>query len=338
MENIYMEKKINYGLSVLRVFMCFEVILNHLWSPEIDGKNFWIFLKLRPAAVPVFMIMSFYFMGRHFLDFSGKSFRLRIWRILYPQIGWAIIYFLAYKLYDIISGQNQLQIEDLFLQIIFGHSINQSMWYQFDLLIITLVFYAAFRYIPQKITVRLLIGVSICTLIIQYLGISYPLFDSLGDEFKYSIGRLFEVFPYATLGFLFYYFRILEKFNNNWNVYFPITLLFLFISFRFNVFPTKVGFGYSGLNLIIMSMCLIFVANTLNRVISRKQYKFITVVSQYTLGIYCMHRLVGSIFAKIFNLLDASFIGFAYCILIYIICYLISLMMARISYLKGLVV
>lgn len=49
--------------------MCFEVILNYLWVTQGVGSQFWLFLKLRPVAVHIFMILSFYLMGKHFLVF-----------------------------------------------------------------------------------------------------------------------------------------------------------------------------------------------------------------------------------------------------------------------------
>ena len=50
----------NYGLALLRIWMCFEVVLDHFWT---HGTYTWPnpFAKYGAVAVPIFMIMSFYF-------------------------------------------------------------------------------------------------------------------------------------------------------------------------------------------------------------------------------------------------------------------------------------
>lgn len=177
MERRQMRDKFNYGLAILRGLMCFEVILSHLWVDSYSVHEvFYLFRKLRPIAVPVFMIISFYFMGSHFINYSKKDFKKRIWRIYYPLLGWGV-YFLFYIVYDFAFGENHVELLDLFFQITMGHSFNQTMWYQFALLVITVIFYAGFRIFSEKHFIPLLVLLSLIVLLSQYLGLGHFWFD-----------------------------------------------------------------------------------------------------------------------------------------------------------------
>ena len=106
MENSIEKKEFNYGLALLRALMCFEVVLCHFWNS--DGSRFLMpFSMLRGLAVPVFMFLSFFLTEHTFLEYNKTKAKKRIWRVIYPQIGWAIIYWLGYTIGQfIIKGQN----------------------------------------------------------------------------------------------------------------------------------------------------------------------------------------------------------------------------------------
>lgn len=233
--------KFNYGFALLKAFMCFEVILNHLWILKGNGIQFWIFLKLRSCAVPVFMILSFYFMGKYFTHSLIELFRKRVWRIIYPQIGWAVIYCSLYALLEYFMNYNLLRGEDLFWQIAFGHSVNQSMWYQFDLLILTLLFHIVFKVLNYKKAVCVLVLLSLFSIVSQYAGIGYLLFASLREEMSYPLGRLFEVLPFATIGFCLYYFNVFDRIRRNETIYLLFSFLVLIVTLKFNLFPAEVA-------------------------------------------------------------------------------------------------
>lgn len=340
MENNHIKDGFNYGLAILRSLMCFEVLLNHFWVP-LKKQSFWLFEKLLPVAVPVFMILSFYLMGRHFLNYSIQEVKARLWRIYYPQIGWGGVYFLFYIIYDYIFGEKYVELSDLFFQITLGHSINQSMWYQFVLLVITIIFYGIFRTCSEKKSICILVILSIISLVSQYLGIGYYLFSSLRMELSYPLGRLIEVFPYATIGFLLYYFNVFKKIINFFGgIYLPVICFscILVVLLVTNIFPTEVGFGYSGLDYIFTAFCIVIIFYLLNGFAKNAIYKNIVVIAtKYTLGIYCMHRLVGNVFVILFDMLHIPVDGFTFCIFIYICCYFIASIMAKIFFLRKLV-
>ena len=52
--------KKNVGLDLLRVWLSFEVVIDHFWhEPGLAGVPLF-FSKMRSLAVPCFLLMSFY--------------------------------------------------------------------------------------------------------------------------------------------------------------------------------------------------------------------------------------------------------------------------------------
>lgn len=330
----------NYGLACLRIWMCFEVILNHLWTYQENEKIFWIFIKMKPVAVPVFMLISFFFMEPHFLNSTRESRKKRMWRIIYPQLGWAIIYFVIYRLDDLILDTNHVyRIEDLLLQICFGHSINQTMWFQFDLIVLTFLFFLIFKHFSKdnKVAIKILFVLLLLSLFLQYTGLSYSLISHLRPELSYPIGRIFEVLPYAVIGFYLAYFRVLDKLESKIKIVIPTLLIIMLLNLWKNILPTITGFGYSGFSLLITAVCLTTIAYIIRFPQFIQKNNCIKYVTKYTLGIYCMHRLVGNICEELFTILGVPVGNFLYCIMIYICCYIISAVIARIPYMRGLV-
>jgi hypothetical protein len=63
-------KSFNVGLGLLKIWLCYEVVLTHLAEyavPEVP-----VLAKLRDYAVPAFMLMTFFFSAR---SFAACAFR-----------------------------------------------------------------------------------------------------------------------------------------------------------------------------------------------------------------------------------------------------------------------
>ena len=54
------EKEYNQGIALLRMLMCFEVILCHCWYLQDTSVLFTPLVVLMNYAVPVFMFVSFF--------------------------------------------------------------------------------------------------------------------------------------------------------------------------------------------------------------------------------------------------------------------------------------
>ena len=142
--------KINYGFSLLKMLLAFEVILGHFanWD-EYDPRLVWPFRELVSLAVACFVILSFYLMAKSFLIRDKQMMKKRLIRLLIPQIGWAIIYYVIYALIDLFMNKGlHSGPMDFFWQLLTGHSryLNPSMWYQVDIIIVTVIFYFIFSF------------------------------------------------------------------------------------------------------------------------------------------------------------------------------------------------
>lgn len=335
MQSLSEGRSFNYGLALLKSLMCFEVVLDHFWM-EDASIYLMPFKAMGLVAVPIFMFISFYLTERIFLDSDGKRIKKRIWRVCWPQIGWALIYYLAFKIAQLKINFG-VRFKDFIWQIITGHSpvINQSMWFQTVLIVLTLVYFLIFKFMKTEKGIAVTYVMMFLALIIQYTGINIKLFNSLRYELKYPLGRFCEMVPYATLGFSCAYYNVFEKIKS----YVSTTKIFFLIMFGMNfiflfnyeVINAAPGFGYSNNNFIPISLFMTGFAFLIPfENLSEKIKRVIKFFTGYTLGIYCMHRLVGEFFLRIFPKLGIEVNGFVLCIVIYIVSFIISYVMYRI--------
>lgn len=319
-----MKKEWNIGLAILRIIMCFMVILCHCWDAS-NAKGLLFMVQIRSYAVPVFMIMSFMFMQDNLVEHDKEKMKRRFERLLIPQVGWAIIYYVVCGLMDTFFQLNQgYNFQDLLWQIFTGHSFNATMWYQTDLIAITILFLVIIIIFKENSTYVLFI-LGAFSLFMQYSGLNLY-FDDWRFELKYPLGRFFEMLPLAVLGFLISHNKILEKVKKYRYITIGTCMYFLFMLKKYDIFTSmdEFGYGYSGIENIVVSLFFIglFYCLPFERV-SIKFKNTIRILTSYTMGIYCMHRLIASIINVVISILHLNIVtnSFGICILIYIICF-----------------
>lgn len=326
-------KKINYGIAILKMLMCFEVILIHFWVGPVN-KILVPFSMMEGLAVPVFMFLSFYFTHNTFLTNDNQIIKKRIWRVVYPQIGWAVLYWSVFIILQIKVSLN-ITIKDLLWQIVTGHSpqINPSMWFQTILIALTLIYILIFRFVSDKKGILLIIFITILSLWIQYSGYNWMLFGSLRYELKYPLGRLFEMIPYASLGFFVAHFDLFNRLKKNRTLFLIIFGIMSIILFKLRlIVPSYPGFGYSFNNHLLHVFFIVGFAYLLPfEMISEKLKQIIHFITKYTLGVYCIHRLIAFLLKYLLAFLGLQVTDFTFCILIYIIAFYTSFVMCRIS-------
>lgn len=163
----------------------------------------------------------------------------------------------------------------------------------------------------------------------QYSGVNFCLFSNLREEVKYPLGRICEMIPYAVIGVLLYKINI-EKLISNRRFLIIIFAIFLFgfsaYCMKNNLF-IPIGFYYSGFPYILLTLSILIVGFSLNFIMKKQTIvKFIKIITNFTLGIYCMHLMVGKILLTIISILGfESYIygmySLVFCIVVYIICY-----------------
>jgi hypothetical protein len=324
--------KINYGFSLLKMLLAFEVLLGHfaIWN-EYDTILVWPFRELVSLAVPCFVMLSFYLMEKSFLARDPGKFKTRLIRLLIPQVGWAIIYYVIYLLLDTFLHTGlQSGIQDFFWQLFTGHSrnLNPSMWYQVDVIIITILFYFVFKYLDDRKGYLVLIGLTVFSYFMQLSGINMALFGDLEFELKWPLGRILEMIPFAFIGFSLKYFNILEKLKRFRYILMPLCMILFYLGFCIPWPPYK-DFGFSGFAkpyLAIWIVIFAFVAPFELLPLSFK--KAILKITDYSLGIYCIHRLINTLLYVFVP--GITLRSFERCILLYIVCYAVCWLIEKI--------
>lgn len=320
----------NWGMAVLRVIMCFMVVLCHYW----DALNYQGILQfvswMRVFAVSVFMLMSFVLVQKTLVSHDKGKIINRFKRLLIPQIGWTLIYWVVYYIIGRLSNlQLENGIKDMVYQMMFGHSqyLNPSMWYQVDLIYVTL-FFLIIIVLCKKSYEFVIWSLALIAWIIQYTGVNM-IWNNLPFEIKYPVGRFAEMIPIASLGFILASKNILEKMKKHKNIVAISVIVLIALIYKYDVFSELNGYGYQGIKQSVVAfavLCLFYVMPfevIENTIILKKVVAFI---SNYTLGIYCMHRCVGTLITIAIQhwRLGVSIHSFEGCIIIYCVSFIIA--------------
>lgn len=325
----------NVGIDLLRIWMCFEVVLIHFWSYNVgDGNIVQDFLSWnRTIAVSCFMFVSFILSGKYISNWrsSPEKLPIRILRLSIPIVVWTIIYFaLFYLAQKVFNMDLDIGFKDIFWQLFFGHSFNMPMWFMNDLLYLTLVFVGICAIKSQRIKTIILLLLIVGSFVIEYTGLHGCFFGDLRNELKYPFGRAIEMIPYSCTGILFCMYDLTGLLKSKRLLVLPILLLAALGMYLFWNIPAGYNYGSVGLQLFIISIAVSLVLILIPfEKLSHWLLVSIGFVAKYTLGIYCMHNMMGLMLNKIvlakFGLPENSLVGclciFALCLFS---CYLIS--------------
>ena len=160
--------------------------------------------------------------------------------------------------------------------------------------------------------------------IIQYSNLNYKFFNQYKNEIKYSVGYIIETLPLATSGLIISSIGLISKVNKIRIKCFFISLILIYMIFKFKIFCNIKGFGKQGLihNFGGLSFFIIFSLFPLNNFKKKTLKNIINCITNFTAGIYFLHIIVYKILIYNINLIKKKTI-FG-CIIIYLISYLIS--------------
>ena len=329
-----LRKKYNYGLGLLKVYLSFTVIISHCCKRETTKNKFifLIFVKRRKVHVPSFFILSFYFMHDHFITLRVQKLLGRLERLIIPYLGWPIIiYILNNEIFNrLIKNNNKYSIKDLKNQLLWGNRFIIQFWFQWDLIMITIIFYA-FIFIFKKYHLFCLQLLAIFAYFLQYSGYNYRFYKTLKRENKECLGRFAEAIPYTVTGFSFASLKVfdyLNKYKIKTFIFSAITFIFLEI---YSVFSEIKGVMYYGFNLNIKAISLIsiFLIFPSDKIIKLKIKNFLRRLTNYTPGIFYLHYTVFVYLKKYIEPIKSrTFFG---CVIIYIISYFFCFIGTKIS-------
>lgn len=234
-----------------------------------------------------------------------------------------------------------VQLGDLLWQIISGHSerLNDVLWYQTNLIWITVLFLLITRIWKSDSKWMVFSLVMLGAVGLQYSGANWQFFSNMRFELEYPLGRLAEMIPLAACGLIMGRFRVFEKIRDKVprrHLIIGLTLLLVFFT-SYPVFIIPDGFGYSGIKRLVVAVCLVYLFWMLPfDWCSNKMKAAISQITNYTLGIYCLHFGVRNILRWfVWSWYGMKEGTFGECIIVYITCYVIAVVIAH-SHIPGI--
>ena len=192
------------------------------------------------------------------------------------------------------------------------------LWFQWNLIFITLLFILII-FIFKKNYNFILIIIIITAFIYQYNGKNKFYFSK-----KDVLGRILEMIPFAVIGFLISDSEIII-FLKKHRLKTVITCIYLlyFIT-NYEVINKVKVLDYNGIRLFIISICVFitFVMFPSEKIKNKIIIKIIKQITSYTAGIYYIHVKLFSYISKYIEPIKKRTIKG--CIIIYLLCYLIS--------------
>ncbi len=313
-------KNINLGIQLLRMLMSFWVVLNHCYKTK--NRIFINIIFKHKFHIPCFIIISFYFLNANLSNRKIEKIYYRLERLLIPYIIYPIIYWIFNNLLCNLFNFNKLNFVQLLTQLLIGRPFYGVIWFQFNLILLTIAFYIISLIFKRNYLFILQI-LGIFAYIIQYSKLNYVFFNQYNDKIKFSVGYLSETIPLAITGLTISSFDLINKIKKIRIKCFIFSLLFIFMLFKYDIFISINGFGKQGLmhnfgGLTFFILFSLFPFNNYNNIIIKK---IIINFTNFTAGIYFLHVVVYKILKHFINIVkDRTIFG---CIIIYLISYLI---------------
>lgn len=316
--------KYNIGLCLLRILCCYEVICCHYLKSDDSG----ILAFGCPYAVPIFMLLSFV-LSTDKIN-SADKLLLRLKRLCIPFWGWGLLYWIAYIGLSYFGLATRPTVPQLIWQEIFGAPVNPPLWFMSNQILLTVFVYFIIKICKSKKSKNIVASCMICvSLFLQYTGTASDIINSIKIEnglIATTIGRFIPMITYAMLGILVVNNNVLSHLKRNKKILVGIFVCLIgTILYAWNVENTISGFGYEGLVSIIFSLCVVLLCYFApTGKLPLRVRKVIVEMSKYTLGIYCIHIMVGASFLSVLEKLHIEMNSIVLCCLIYLVGYLIS--------------
>jgi fucose 4-O-acetylase-like acetyltransferase len=278
--NYQKSKKVNFGIEILRMIMAFWVVLNHCYKTKNEILHNIIFCH--KFHVPTFIIISFYFYYNSLSLKNINKIKSRLEKLFWPYLIYpTFIWFINYLL-NINSNQFILKIyyKKLIMQFLIGRGVYGVLWFHFNLIFLTILFFILSFMVNQHYLLILQI-LAIISYITQYSNFNYNFFKRYKHNVKYSVGYFAETFPLAVTGLTFASLNIIKAMREIRSkiVFFSIVLIFLL--FKYNIFTVIKGYGKAGFMLNIGALLFFILFYLLP--IEKIKISIILLIIKYTL-------------------------------------------------------
>ena len=317
------KKEFNISFSILRMYLCFVVVNIHFFKKlRFKYKFLGKFLRNR-IPVPIFFIMSFFLCYKLFSLNEITKIKLRFERLIIPYFLWPIIIWIFNNIFHFyLKMTMKTSLYDLIFQILTGHNFVYTLWFQINLIYITALMVLIHK-LFYKNALYILINLIIISYFFQYSDINSKFFSEYSINIRHSCGRFIEAFPLCISGYILGSLNIINYLKKKRIKSLYILVSVLSISIKYKIFFNIKGFSYQGIRLHIISIIIfiIFALDPFKKIIIIK--KIIISLTNYTSGIYYLHIPIMDYLSNYISLIrERTILG---SIIIYLICYLISL-------------
>ena len=328
----------NYGLEILRLLLCYWVVLFHCLSKT--DFDFIKVIKKKKFHVPCFFFISFFFLFPVIKGKNIKKMALRLERLLIPYIIWPInIWVFNNVLYCFLKlsrFRKLLSFNKLLKQLIIGRIFLGQFWFLFNLLFFTVMFFILSFYLKYNNFLIFIRIVAIFSYYLQYSKYNYIFFDKYSYCISHTIGHFVESFPIAATAFTLSQSNFLPSIiveRNSRKIIMIYCFISLFFIFKYGIFMNiqkySHTYSYNGVDKNIFSLFIFigFYLIPFDKCKSKKIKIIIKLITNYTQGIYCIHLIVAHYLIRMFHVKHTVF-G---CTIIYIISYFISFFGTKLS-------
>jgi fucose 4-O-acetylase-like acetyltransferase len=226
------EKKINIGLAILRIYLSFVVVTVHSFKPKATiRQKFIIKIIYNSIHVPNFYLLSFYFCYNLFNSKNIRKIKIRFQRLLIPYFIWPIIFWSLENLLSFIfQKNNKIAFKELMLQLLTGHVFMTVLWFQYDLIFITLSLCIIHLLFNENLIIYILINLQIFGIFFTHSNYNFIYFNKFNFNKKYTFGRLFEIVPYCIMGYIIAYLNLVNIISKHRiiSIYILYQLVFFF--------------------------------------------------------------------------------------------------------------
>jgi surface polysaccharide O-acyltransferase-like enzyme len=317
-----MEKKISVGLAVLRIYLSFLVVSTHCFRPT--SKIIIIRIINNKVHVPNFFILSFYFCNKLFKSKDINKIKIRFQRLLIPYFFWPILIWSLNNLLSFLFIKiNKISYNNLILQILTGSVFMGVLWFQYNLIFITLLIVILHLLFNEQLVFFILINLTFAGIFFTYSNYNFILFSQYDFYIYFTFGRFFEIIPYCTIGYFLACLNLVHILSKNKILYINIFLSILILNLKYKIFLGIRGFCFQGLKLYFSSISIFLLFSLIPNERTGNEYiiKYIKFISNSTAGVYFIHMSVYR-YLKIFSLIKNGTLSET--IIIYILSYFIS--------------
>ena len=315
--------ELNIGIRILRVFLSFMVIMDHIYNKKELKKYYYILYY----HIPTFFLISFYFTHKTFISFNIKKIKLRLERLLIPYFSWCFISWIIKNFYFYVLNKDvRHSFKDFIINLINGHIFNVVLWFQ-NILILQTIIFIIIIYLFRLNYILVFQILLIISYLLQYSGVNHKFFKkNFSTHSRSTYGRLVETIPHSITGFFLSSIDIMKLIKKKKINVFLVSIIILVIISKYEIFGELKSFKYGGIRLNIAAFCIFIIFSLLPSKIFNINLlnKFIMQITKYTGGIYFTHYLIGKgyLCRSIYYVKKGTFLG---CIFIYLISYIVSL-------------